>query len=798
MQETQQEMARDGQSVEAAWVDASDTDEQRLLVALKRHFGYDAFLPGQLDIMTQVLAGRDTLALLPTGGGKSLTYQLPALLSPGLTVVISPLIALMQDQVERLRANGIPATFVNSTLDPGERTRREETALAGRVKLLYAAPERLMTPNFLALLDAISRGKGLSLLAVDEAHCVSEWGHDFRPEYRQLGLLHDRYPQAPMLALTATATLRVRKDILTQLHLRDPYIHVASFDRPNLTYIVRPKGGTQANGRRRDSFVDLVALLREQPGAPVIIYCQSRKSVDDLSDRLTRSGIRALPYHAGMETEARTENQDRFVRDDAAVLVATIAFGMGIAKPDVRAVIHYDLPRSLEGYYQESGRAGRDGLPAQCVLFFSYGDKRKVEYMIAQKPDPQEQAVARRQLRDVLDYGDGERCRRSMLLAYFGEAYPDRPCGACDVCDPSLNAYEDSDEDEDEIGRGARHRVLEDRTVDAQKLLSCIYRTQQRFGVAYVIDILRGADTQQIRSRNHQSLSVYGVGREHTGHEWRRLAHALVREGWVTESEDGYSTLTLNARSWELLRGQARFMLRPSRAGRERRAERLRATDPQVDAATEGVFQELRRLRKEIADEQDVPPFVVFADTSLWAMAERRPHTLALFARIPGVGEAKLRAYGAVFIQAIQVYCEEHDLDVGLTSASLETPAPRARRTRAERLALPTTRQQSLDLFRQGMTVEAIAQKRGLQPSTIASHLASAIEMGEEVDVSGLLPHALYERIAAAFERVGAQTLSPIKAELEAQGVEVGYEKLHLARALWLRDQGSQATAAGD
>ncbi len=760
-------------------------DEQRLLAALKRHFGYDAFLTGQRDIMAHVMSGRDTLALLPTGGGKSLTYQLPALLAPGLTVVISPLIALMQDQVDRLRANGIPATFVNSSLDPDERSRREQLALAGKVKLLYVAPERLMTPSFLSLLDAVERGVGLSLLAVDEAHCVSEWGHDFRPEYRQIGQLRNRYPQTPMLALTATATARVREDILTQLRLRNPYIHVASFDRPNLSYIVRQKGGG------RNSYGDLVELLRsidaEQPGAPVIIYCQSRKGVDELTDRLNRNGIRALPYHAGMSAEDRAENQNRFVRDDAPVLVATIAFGMGIAKPDVRAVIHYDLPRSLEGYYQESGRAGRDGLPAQCVLFFSYGDKNKVDYMIMQKPDPQEQAVARRQLRDVLDYGEADQCRRRILLAYFGETYPHESCGACDICDPSLGdeAYEDD-------GRGHAARLIpEDRTVDAQKFLSCVARTGQRFGVTYLIDVLRGADTQQIRSRDHQQLSVYGIGSEHAAHEWKRVAKALVREGWVDESSDGYNTLTLNARSWELLRGQAQFMLRPSRVGRERQPISRHLNAAPMDPESEGLFQALRALRKEIADEQNVPPFVVFADTSLRAMAERRPHTLALFAKTPGVGESKLRTYGQAFIELIHNYCDEHGLEMGLVPVPA-TPI-RQRPTRAERLALPSTQQQSLDLFRQGMTLEAIAAQRELRPSTIASHLADAIEAGENLDVTSIVSTDLYERIAAVFDRLGANALAPVKAELDALGVTVAYEQIHLARACWRREQADRA-----
>ncbi|HEX5548314.1 MAG TPA: ATP-dependent DNA helicase RecQ, partial [Ktedonobacterales bacterium] len=407
--------------------------------ALKTHFGHTTFWPGQRQIVDMALAGRDALVLMPTGGGKSLTYQLPALLRPGLTVVVSPLIALMQDQVERLEANGIPATFVNSSLDPAERARREQATVRGDYKLLYVAPERLLGESFLALLDRVAAGPGITLFAVDEAHCVSEWGHDFRPEYRQLSRLRRRFPAVPMLALTATATERVRQDILAQLHLKDPYLHVASFNRPNLFYDVRAK--------HRHSYAELVTLLREIGGpagdAPVIIYCQSRRAVEQLSERLARDGIRALPDHAGLAPEERTESQSRFIRDDVPVLVATIAFGMGIAKPDVRAVIHYDLPRSLESYYQESGRAGRDGDPARCVIFFAYGDRAKVEYMIAQKSEPQEQQVAREQLAQVVAYCEGNTCRRATLLAYFGEELPGENCGACDVCLGTVAAPED-------------------------------------------------------------------------------------------------------------------------------------------------------------------------------------------------------------------------------------------------------------------------------------------------------------------------------------------------------------------
>ncbi|HZO71269.1 MAG TPA: DNA helicase RecQ [Ktedonobacteraceae bacterium] len=724
--------------------------------ALKQYFGYEAFLPGQRQVVDQVLAGRDSLVLMPTGGGKSLIYQLPALLLPGLTIVVSPLIALMQDQVDRLAANGIPATFANSSLSAIERARRERAAASGEVKLLYVAPERLMSESFLSLLDQAQQQVGLSLLAVDEAHCVSEWGHDFRPEYRRLGHLRARYPQTPMLGLTATATERVRDDIIAQLRLRQPYVHIASFNRPNLYYEVRYKD--------RGSYNELVQLLRQHAGEPVIIYCHSRKNVDDLALYLERARIQALPYHAGMSNEQRTENQSRFIRDDVNVLVATIAFGMGIAKPDVRMVIHFDLPRNLEGYYQESGRAGRDGLPAQCILFFNYSDRTKIEYVIAQKTSEQEQLVATQQIQQVVAYADSSNCRRQVLLGYFGEAWQRANCGNCDNC--------------------TRPVVMEDRTIDAQKFLSCVARVKERFGMRHIIDILRGANTQKIRDYQHDQLSTYGIGREYSADEWQQFGRALVQQGLLITSADGMPVLRLNAQSLEILRGQRTVQIprMVEKALPEKGAGAAMAIAPTpeaMDPLAVTLFQRLRTLRKRLADEQGVPPYVVFPDTSLHAMAIYRPGSQENFACIPGVGSRKLEAYYVIFSSEIRAFCEEHDLNMDL-------PLPEAERVRngIPPPVTPTTpgptHLRTLELYQQGLGIGEIARERGLRTTTICDHLCMLIEAGEPVELERIISLARYKIIADAFQQTGDGMLKPIK---DLLGDAYSYDEIRLARA---------------
>ncbi|HEY6541192.1 MAG TPA: DNA helicase RecQ, partial [Ktedonobacteraceae bacterium] len=703
--------------------------------------------------------------LMPTGGGKSLTYQLPALLLPGLTIVISPLIALMHDQVDRLRANGIAATFINSSLTFGEMRERERMVLNGQTQLLYVAPERLVTGNFLSLLDQVEERVGISLVAVDEAHCVSEWGHDFRPEYRQIDILRKRFPRVPMMALTATATERVRRDILSQLGLRDPLVHLASFNRPNLCYEVRDK--------RKGAFDELVRLLRELDGASVIVYCQSRKSVEDISTALNQCGIESLPYHAGLGAEERTANQNRFIRDDVPVLVATIAFGMGIGKPDIRAVIHYDLPRNLEGYYQESGRAGRDGLPARCTIFYSRGDLAKVGYLIDQKIDEQEQRIARQQLQQVVAYCESNVCRRKVLLAYFGETLEDEQCGNCDTC--------------------ARPTVLEDRTKDAIRLLFCIAKTQQRYGMRHVIDVLRGAQTQKVRDSGHDQLPIYGYGKELSADEWLRIGRALIHQGLLDETHDGYPIPRLNALSMEVIRKQRTVEIaapviaiapRLERSGRRPSAGRY-SDEPAVPDApgTEELFQHLRTLRKQMADEQGVPPYVIFPDSSLWEMAQQRPQTKSQFEQISGVGARKLEAFYYSFTNEIRAYCEEHGLEMELGTVKPPKIKAAEKPAKESSASLPTgsvTRQLTLAMFKQGLSIDEIAQNRNLSRGTILTHLAELLESGESLDMERLIRPERYDVIAAALREVGGELLKPVKDFL---GDEYSYDEIRLVRA---------------
>jgi ATP-dependent DNA helicase RecQ len=593
---------------------------------LKYFFGYDQFRPEQRKIIENALADQDLLVIMPTGGGKSLCFQLPALLKPGLMIVISPLIALMQDQVDALQDNGIGATYLNSSLSPKEVQEREKQIFENKIKLLYVAPERLLGDRFQFFFNRLVTEIGISAFAIDEAHCVSEWGHDFRPEYRQLSQLRQQYPKIPIFAFTATATKRVQKDIIDQLKLHKPSVHLTSFNRPNLYYEIIPK--------EKRSYEQLLKFIKTLKGSG-IIYCMSRKMVDEISDRLQEDGIKALPYHAGMGDENRRINQTQFIRDEVRIIVATVAFGMGINKPDVRFVIHYDLPRNLESYYQESGRAGRDNDPAKCLLFFSFGDLKKIEYIIQQKA-PSEQQKSRQQLRQIVDYSEGLACRRTIVLRYFGEDFPGN-CGNCDNC--------------------CYPKPLEDWTIEAQKFLSCVARCKERFGMMHIIDVLRGSRKQKIEQYQHHLLSTYGIGKDRTLDEWKQLGVFLIHQGFLNETTDGYSILKLNSYSWEILRKQRNVTL----AVRAKIKEKTDTKDNSRARDAELLFESLRSLRQRIAKSQGIAPYVVFGDSSLKLMAQSKPTTLEEFAAISGVGRYKLQQYGEQFVKEICAFCQQDD-----------------------------------------------------------------------------------------------------------------------------------------
>jgi ATP-dependent DNA helicase RecQ len=597
---------------------------------LKSTFGYATFRPLQREIIEANLVGEDVFALLPTGGGKSLCFQLPALARDGLTVVVSPLIALMKDQVDALHASGVAATFLNSTLSAEESRTRLRGLHRGDYKLLYVAPERLMLAGWIENLKTWN----VSCIAIDEAHCVSEWGHDFRPEYRQLAKLRTALPEVPMMALTATATGRVREDIVTHLKLRDPQTFVASFNRPNLTYRVVPKD---------EPAKQIINFVRKREHESGIIYCASRATAERVAESLAGRGFLARPYHAGLDAAERARNQEMFLRDDTRIICATIAFGMGINKPNVRWVIHHDLPKNIEGYYQETGRAGRDGLPGDCLLLFSPGDIAKQTHFLDEITNEQERSIARAQLRQIVHYAESSGCRRAELLQYFGETFPLNNCGACDNC--------------------AEPRESFDGTIVAQKFLSCVFRIQQasRFGAGlnHVIEVLTGAKTDKITRWGHDQLSTYGIGGELSRSQWASIGRELMRLGYVGLGTGEYATLELTAEGMAVLRARTPITLtKPADdAPKSRRVAPRREGDIDCD---EILFEKLRTLRKLLADERKVPAYIIFGDNTLRALAREYPQSLSDLEGIPGIGEKKRAEFGEVFTATIASYLKHN------------------------------------------------------------------------------------------------------------------------------------------
>ena len=590
---------------------------------LERYFGYTSFLPHQEKIIDAVLAGRDVLAVMATGGGKSLCYQLPALVLGGLTVVVSPLIALMKDQVDSLRANGVTAATLNSSLGYGEQKIIERVILEGRIRILYVSPERAVQPFFLSLLAKAN----VRLIAIDEAHCISMWGHNFRPEYRRLRVLKERFPAVPVIALTATAIPAVQDDIAVQLALKNPARFVGSFNRKNLTYRVVPKARY---------FPALVAYLNEHRDDAGIVYAATREGVETLATKLRSKGFSALPYHAGLPEAVRTEHQEAFSRGDANIICATIAFGMGIDKPDVRFVIHTDLPRDLESYYQETGRAGRDGDPADCILFYSRGDYGMIRFLIEKESaDAGQKDVAYRKAGAMLDYCETTGCRRKFLLDYFGEAYSEERCGGCDRCETPVKVF--------------------DGTAAASAVIACIRETGERFGASYLADVLTGAKTARIRENRHDTLPAYGSGGGYTRDQWLLFIQEMVRKGFITSTGGRYPVLTLNDRSRAVMGGSLVVPLT------EPRPDGVIAAEAEEDY-DKVLFARLRQLRKVLADLEHVPPFVILHDRSLREMAKCYPTTGVELLRIYGVSEAKLQRYGRRFLDAIDKHCTEQGI----------------------------------------------------------------------------------------------------------------------------------------
>ncbi|MFZ3374469.1 MAG: DNA helicase RecQ [Chthoniobacterales bacterium] len=708
-----------------------------LRAALKQYFGFESFRPLQEEIVRDALAGKDVFAVLPTGGGKSLCFQVPALVRPGLTVVVSPLISLMKDQVDAMQASGVAATFLNSTLAASEARERLRGLHTRKFRLLYVAPERLMLSGFLGDLKKWN----VNLIAVDEAHCISEWGHDFRPEYRQLAELREKFPNVPIMALTATATERVRSDIIDRLKLREPSCYIASFNRPNLTYRVVPKARP---------YDQVLAFVRTRPNESGIVYCQSRKSSESVATRLNENGIKARPYHAGLTNAARTTNQELFLRDEVRVICATIAFGMGINKPNVRYVIHYDLPKNIEGYYQETGRAGRDGLPSDCVLLFSAGDVIKQTQFIDEKPSAQEQKIARAQLQQMVHYAESSECRRVVLLRYFGEKWPEQNCDGCDNCLAPRETF--------------------DGTLAAQKFLSCVYRVREKngfgFGLNHIVDVLMGGDTENVRKWRHHEISTYGVGKEMKRAEWQAIGRELIRLGYLRQGSERFTVLELTAEGRAALAQRKKITLTKLAVVPEQMKHR--AGEIPCD---EALFERLRTLRRTLADARDVPAYIIFSDVALREMANKYPATEGEFGRISGVGKQKLREFAQVFLAEIADHLRTNPRQVFADSFTAPPPVKRS---------LGDSVRETLRRLHAGQTVEQIARTRGFVANTIYGHLAEAVEAGEKLELDKVITSEQERLIEAAFAQVTFGGLKEIK---ELLGDKVNYGQLRIFRA---------------
>ena len=652
--------------------------------ALKKYFGYDQFRPMQADIIHSVYDGKDALVLMPTGGGKSICYQIPAVTMDGLALVVSPLIALMKDQVEGLRANGVPAAFMNSSMSSSDQTAVENAALAGQIKILYVSPEKLVSQSFQPLLKRIR----ISLFAVDEAHCISAWGHDFRPEYTQLKFLRAQYPGVPLLALTATADKLTRRDILAQMDMNDAEVFVSSFDRPNISINVLP-------GQRR--FEQLEAFIKQRPGQSGIIYCLARRTCVELAEKLMAKGYKAAPYHAELPSALRNKIQDDFINDRTPIICATIAFGMGIDKSNVRYIIHYNLPRNLEGYYQEIGRAGRDGLPSEALLFFSYADVQTYRQMFESGEASQEQKDLKiAKLNRMYQFAEAPVCRRKTVLNYFGDAYEDS-CGNCDICRNPPKQF--------------------DGMVAVQKALSALLRTGEKVGMNLLVDVLRGSQRREIYENGFHQIKTYGAGKEYSFDEWIYLLSQMLHMGLLEIAYDEHSRLRVTQSGKDMLYAQKQvpLALPPSPKAATKKAEPATRPVSQTQQLRQELLDRLIQLRKKLSQQEGVPPYIVFSDVTLHALADKRPLTDLDLLQISGIGERKLQRYGDAILNCIREFVMEK-VEGGQNLSG-------------------STYLQTWEMFQQGEPIEAIAQTRGISPVTVISHLAVMYERGEMIDI---------------------------------------------------------------
>ncbi len=699
-------------------------------------FGYAAFRGLQAEVIGAALAGQDALVLMPTGAGKSLCYQVPALVLEGTAIVVSPLIALMEDQVTALQQLGVNADYLNSTLDMNEARRIERALLDGELDLLYVAPERLTTPRFLQLLMQC-QGQ-LALFAIDEAHCVSQWGHDFRPEYQRLSVLHEHFPSVPRMALTATADEQTRKDIITRLQLQQARQFVSGFDRPNIRYTITLKNNP------RQQLLHFINTHHRQGGVydAGIVYCLSRKRVEQTAEFLQSKGLSALPYHAGLPAQTRQQNQQRFINEEGIVMVATIAFGMGIDKPNVRFVGHLDLPKSLEAYYQETGRAGRDGLPANAWMAYGLQDVINLRQMLdGGNASDEQKRIERQKLEAMLGLCEVVTCRRQALLDYFGD-HLEQACGNCDNC---LNTPE-----------------TWDATEAAQKAMSCVYRTGQRYGVNYLISVLLGVEDDDTQRRGHRELGVFGIGKGMDKNQWRAVYRQLVARGFLSVDVEGWGSLRLTEKARPILRGEQSLQLRKDAKPARLSSVKAKAQRRLQRAEDQQLWEALRECRMRLAQEQNVPPYVIFHDATLMAMVEMRPDNLSAFSHISGVGERKLHAYGETFLQVI---------------AAHRPPEPSGE-------GQSDTVSDSINLFRLGMDAAAIASQRELSETTVHNHLAQGVEEGV-LALDEVLPLSAPEvaSIQDALLQSGQDDNWPLKPVFEQFSGTYDYPTLNYVRA---------------